>query len=332
MTFDGEYLHVFGDGEEIYTFPAYSGNPTRLSKEDAAACGANQITDSYMNDPRFVGVQDKGPIPEATYSFSPAGIERWGLGAQIALLTHLGGPPQVRSHPGDWGPGRVALNKVTATREGPCPSRGKTKDRFGFFLHGGWLRGSAGCIDIQGQFTTLADFLSGFKKPVLVTVAYKEKTGPFVPYWTGLSGGLNYMTFGFQHGPRLDVGAEFGGVSGTPRALASIAYEGTLAWAGGALSAGLHLDVSMNDKETFVRTGLLGATNARLLKGLYARVFLGPSWLVSGQGSRDARLELGGGLQYDFGRIHLEALYDVLMPMKDDPEVHRVMLGVGMRF
>ena len=51
-----------------WLLPAHSGNPTRLDPKDAAACGADPATDSYMDDPRFVGIHDKGPIPAGRYT------------------------------------------------------------------------------------------------------------------------------------------------------------------------------------------------------------------------------------------------------------------------
>jgi hypothetical protein len=145
-----------------------------------------------------------------------------------------------------------------------------------------------------------------------------------------MGGMLAYQTAGFQHGPQLRLGAEF--APGRTLAFSSVAYDATLAWAGGSLSAGAHLDVSFSDRESFVRTGLTASTNFRILRGLYGRLFVGPTWLVSGPGSQTTGLETGGGLEYDFGRVHLEALYDVLLPMSSDPTVHRALLGIGVQF
>jgi hypothetical protein len=331
MQYDGRQLHVFGGGTEIFAFSANSGNPVRISAEDAAKCGADQVLDTYMDDPRFVGIHDRGPIPEGQYSLSPPSIERWGFGAQMGLLTHnvLGTAPPAVTHLGDWGKGRVPLAKLGPVREGPCGDKGGANTRFGFFLHGGLLAGSAGCIDIDGDFDRLADWLAGDRRTVVVTVKYSEKP-PSVGYFTGMGGMLAYQTAAFQHGPHLRLGAEFAPLR--TLAFTSVAYDATLAWAGGSLSAGAHLDVSFSDRESFVRTGLTGSTNFRILRGLYGRLFAGPTWLVSGPGSRTTGLEAGGGLEYDFGRVHLEALYDVLVPMSNDPTVHRALVGLGARF
>jgi hypothetical protein len=286
-----------------------------------------------MDDPRFVGIHDRGPIPEGQYSFSPPAIERWSLGAQVGIITRnfIGTAPAQFTHHlgGDWGKGRVPLSMLGRVREGPCGDKGGANTRDAFYLHGGLLKGSAGCIDIGGNFDRLADFLEGDRRTVVVTVKYTQAP-PSVGSLTGMLGMFNYKTAGFQHGPQLRLGAEF--APGRTLAFSSVAYDATLAWAGGSLSAGAHLDVSFGDRESFVRTGLMASTNFRILRALYGRLFVGSTWLVSGPGSSEARLETGGGLGYDFGRVHLEALYDVLLPMSNDPQLHRAMLGLGVRF
>ncbi len=331
MRFDGSDLTVLGDGTEVFRFSAQSGRPLLITTEHARECGANAVTDTYMNDKRFVGIKDFGPIPEGTYTFAASAIQRFTAAEERRLI--IGGILGEHSvtaagtpmHPGDWGSGRVALTPVGRLRPGPC---GNPSARSGFFLHGGILAGSSGCIDIGGDFDRVADFLSGFRGSVTVTVEYTN-TPPSIRYFTGLSGAVAYGGFDFQHGPRLAIGAEFGGRS--PHLLASVGYDAVAAWAGGALSAGLHLDVPLDDPSAFVRAGLTVGTNFRILGALYGRLFGGGTLPLTGEPSR-VDLSLGGGLGYDFGPVQLEALYNVLRPMSDDERVHNVLLGVGFRF
>jgi hypothetical protein len=42
--------------------------------------------------------------------------------------------------------------------------------------------------------------------------------------------------------------------------------------------------------------------------------------------------EFSAGLKYDFGRTHLEVLYDVLRPMAADQRIHQALVGVGFLF
>src|SRR5262249_16446884 len=123
MHFDGHDLIVRADDTEVFRFAAQSGRPVRLRDEYAKRAAADPVTDSYMNDSRFVGVADFGPIPEGTYRFSPRLIQRFSTGKQLGLLV----TPHAQGG-GDWGAGRVALTKVGRVRDGPF---GSTNTRAG---------------------------------------------------------------------------------------------------------------------------------------------------------------------------------------------------------
>jgi Domain of unknown function (DUF4157) len=331
MEFDGADLIVLGDGREIMRFSGQSGRPVRITEEHAAECGANPAVDTYMNDARFVGIKDFGPIPEGSYSLSPPAIARFTSEEQRQLtLGGIFGPSQVtvggqQIHAGDWGSGRVALQPRGRLREGPC---GNVQRRSGFFLHGGILAGSSGCIDIGGGFDQVADFLQGYRRTVVVKVQYKQPP-PSVGFITGLSGAVAYGRFGVAHGPSLRLGAEFSSTG--QRALASVGYDVVLQWAGGAVTAGARLDVPFTDREAFVRAGLSGGLDFRVLGPLYGRVFGGYSAELTGP-SRGGGAELGGGLRLDLNRVQLEALYNVLRPASDDERVHQALVQLGFRF
>jgi hypothetical protein len=330
MHFDGRDLIVYEGETEKFRFSTHSGRPTLLSEEDAKNCGADVRTDTYLDDKRFVGIEDHGPIPEGTYTFSPPGIERFTTGEQFELLWGgVLGKKEIEIsghniHPGDWGRGRVELNKQGMVKEGPC---GKANERKGFFLHGGILAGSSGCVDIDGDFANLADFLKGYQRNIVLTVSYEH--GPSsVYFFRGLLGAIAKKSFQLSHGPQLRLGTEF--APGTTRFLASVSYEGIVKWAGGAASLGVKIDVPLNDREAFVRAGLTSAVNFRILGSLYGRLTGGLDVnLAAGRGAG----EVGGGLGYDFGRVQLEALYNVLLPFsQSDPEAHQLLVGVGFRF
>lgn len=332
MEFDGEDLIVRGDGAEIFRFSAQSGRPVRLRPEDAKAAGADPAITTYMNDKRFTGVKDYGPIPEGAYTFRVPAIERFDLGEQLKLtlggaagMTHvtIHGRPD---HPGDWGTGRVALSPLGPLKQGPF---GDVRNRDSFYLHGGILSGSSGCIDIGGSFDTIADFLQGYGKPVTVTVQYRN-TAPVVNFLQGTSGALAYQRYQLAHGPSLALGAEFAPAGG--RGLVSAGYDLVLQWAGGALSAGARLDVPFSDKETFVRAGLSGGLDVRIFGPLYGRIFGGYSRDLGGTGPRQGP-EAGGGLRLDLNRLQLEALYNVLRPAaEENQQVHQTLLRLGFRF
>ncbi|WP_116453731.1 tlde1 domain-containing protein [Pokkaliibacter plantistimulans] len=72
----------------------------------------------------------EGPIPVGKYYISPTEFSDPGIVGDLA-----------RRMRGDWGDWRVRLHPVPAT---------KTFGRDNFFLHGGDMEGSAGCIDVGG--------------------------------------------------------------------------------------------------------------------------------------------------------------------------------------
>lgn len=94
--------HYNDDGEEVANYPYTSG--------------LNGIT-----DPK---IEDKGPIPLATYTLNPDEITRGGF---------------LRSLTGDWGDYRVPLHPTDGA---------ELHGRSGFFIHGGSKPGSKGCIDV----------------------------------------------------------------------------------------------------------------------------------------------------------------------------------------
>lgn len=327
MRFNGSVLIVYGDGQELFRYGASSGRPIEISEEHARACGGDVRVDTYMS-PRFTGIKNMGPIPEGAYRFSPPSIREFSTGEQLDLLWGgITGKDRVTvqgqgMHAGDWGAGRVALNPVRIVA-GPC---GNTHARGDFFLHGGLLAGSSGCIDIGTSFDELAAFLRGYRQAITVEVSYETET-PRVGFLTGLGGALAYQGFQFRHGPALRLGAELGAQQ-PPRLVLSTEYQAVLDWAGGALTAGVHLDVPMNSQDAFVRAGLRGGAEFRVLHALYGQLSAG-GFVESSTGA--SGYELGGGLRYDFGPVQLGALYNLL---RSEPglERHQVLLELGLRW
>ena len=178
LTYDGRFLHVFGDGKKLQSITAQSGKFESVDDKIKKKCSGG-ILDRYLNNPKYVGIKDKGAIPEGTYQFRPKSIQDFTAKDQKTLLTDMftGKKTSKTSHgnvkTGDWGSGRVHLIPVSSTiKKSSC---GNTKGRSGFFLHGGILPGSAGCIDIGSSFNMLSRFLSTYKKTIKLKVAYANK-------------------------------------------------------------------------------------------------------------------------------------------------------------
>ncbi len=171
-SFDGAEFVLFGDGKVLFRVPAQSGRPYTVRSSDAAACGGKP-TDSYLNNPRYVGIADNGPIPEGVYQFTASQLAQFSLSEQLEMIT--GGsftdPFGASLHGGDWGAGRAPLTpvKIVAAAKG-C---GNTGTRSGFFLHGGSLPGSSGCIDIgNGGIQQLVQALPGYRGKIVIAVKY----------------------------------------------------------------------------------------------------------------------------------------------------------------
>jgi hypothetical protein len=329
MHFDGKDLIVSGDGKEIFRYAGQSGRPVLLREEDVKQCGGDPVTDTYMNDKRFVGIKDFGPIPEGTYSFSAGSIENFTWGEEMSLIgggiaghdtTKIGNR---NIHSGDWGRGRVALNPVKIDK-GPC---GNPQARSAFFLHGGLLAGSSGCIDIGGDFTDLSEFLSTYKGSVVLTVKY-EQDPPSVRFWSGFTGAIAYKQFHFGHGPRLDLGYESGPAGNA--GVVSTSYDIIAKWAGGALSVGVHVDIPFGDKESFVRAGLRGGADFRIFQGLYGRL-QGGVGVDRTEAGTNFIWEAGGGLKYQFNKVELEVIYNHIAREKNDHAVNQMLVGLGLR-
>jgi hypothetical protein len=332
MRFNGTELIVFGDGKEVRRYDASSGRPVMVSEQDARQCGGDVTIDTYMS-PMFTGIKDHGPIPEGVFSFDPSRIQDFTEDETSSLLWGgIWGKHSVKvqgqnMHPGDWGAGRVALRPIRM-EDGPC---GNARARDAFFLHGGMLRGSAGCIDVGDRFPELSKFLSGFGKPVRVEVKYEGRT-PRVGFWTGLAGTFAYHHGRhFHHGPSVGVGSEFGGGE-APKLLLSAEYQAMLAWAGGALSAGLHVDIPMKSETDFVRIGMRGGAEFRLLRALYGHLAVG-GYYEPAQGNKPANkaFEYGGGLMYDFGPAQLKLTYAHLNVARG-LDRDQVLLSLGFRW
>jgi hypothetical protein len=171
-TFDGATFTLIGDGKPIVSAAAQSGHPNRVTAADAKLCKGSP-DDSYLNNVRYVGIKDKGAIPEGEFTFRHSEMVTFTAveDAKMALASpgSYSDPAGLDLH-GDWGAARVALRPVKV-----LPSRfgGNTAARGGFYLHGGVMTGSSGCIDVgNAAVTTVVHRLSGYTKPVPVTVRY----------------------------------------------------------------------------------------------------------------------------------------------------------------
>ena len=149
MRFDGKNLSLFANNQKVNSLDAMSGQPDYQAK-------------------KFQNVPNKGPIPEGTYYANQnqrqtIGILDAAIGAGTGILginrgTWKGSLPA-------WGMRRIWLKPDSDTN---------TYGRDGFTIHGGWSKGSAGCIDIPWQTGTLSDFMDNCQESVPVYVDYPK--------------------------------------------------------------------------------------------------------------------------------------------------------------
>ncbi|MBQ1783253.1 MAG: DUF2778 domain-containing protein [Gammaproteobacteria bacterium] len=114
---------AFSISRKVLSFatPAYSVSMRATSGRDGC-----------MNNPSVscMVTANQGPIPVGFYYIDPKELSDPILAGDV-----------IRRAQGDWGDWRIRLHPAAGTN---------TFGRDGFFIHGGGMDGSAGCIDIGG--------------------------------------------------------------------------------------------------------------------------------------------------------------------------------------
>ncbi len=144
MTFNGQNLGLYNNTGLVNNLDAQSGQD-------------NYQSGIYQN------VVNKGPIPEGTYYANQD--RRQNITAFDTVAGIVGHGKWAGSLPA-WGTSRVWLNPDMNTN---------TYGRDGFSIHGGWSKGSAGCIDIPWQTGKLSNYLDDCQDSVPVYVKYPNK-------------------------------------------------------------------------------------------------------------------------------------------------------------
>jgi hypothetical protein len=121
LLFDGSKLKMTG-GSKTYTYPAASGKPGKKGKF------------TYTKEAQKASFS--GPIPEGVYWINPDELwtNRW----------------YKRGSYDAWGKYRITIHPHTTTQ---------TYKRGGFFIHGGKVLGSSGCIDLTSHMQAFVSIL-----------------------------------------------------------------------------------------------------------------------------------------------------------------------------
>lgn len=145
--FDGKKFTLYENDKPIMSWDAVSGK------------------DGYRS-PEYQNMKDTGPIPEGTYVARQSELQRmspidWVIGWSRLLNEDLGG-----KWPGSeysWGSSRVWLEPSKETN---------TYGRDDFSIHGGWVPGSAGCIDLTSDMDNFVALFDYIGNDLIIKVEY----------------------------------------------------------------------------------------------------------------------------------------------------------------
>ena len=156
MRFDGKNLNLFSNNQKVNSLDAMSGQPDYQAK-------------------KFQNVPNKGPIPEGTYYANQTqrqtiGVLDAAIGAATGILgvnrgTWKGSLPA-------WGMRRIWLKPDSDTN---------TYGRDGFTIHGGFSKGSAGCIDLASYMDNFVKYFKQTRQDLPLEVKYNQDC--WTDYW-----------------------------------------------------------------------------------------------------------------------------------------------------
>lgn len=139
--FDGKKFTLYENDKPIMSWDAVSGK------------------DEYRS-PEYQNLKDTGPIPEGTYVARQSELQHITPYGIIAGIANAG------TWPGSlfsWGASRVKLESSQQTN---------TYGRGGFYIHGGWVPGSAGCIDLTSNIDNFVALFDYIGNDLIIKVEY----------------------------------------------------------------------------------------------------------------------------------------------------------------
>ena len=154
------YIEFNGQDVDLYKYGQNDGNRLQNGQLQNSLSGQSG-GDDYQSR-IHQNVPDKGPIPEGTYYANQNQRQNiTAFDATAGIVGHGKWPGSVPA----WGTKRVWLQPDANTN---------TYGRSGFTIHGGWSKGSAGCIDIPWQTGKLSNYLDDCQDSVPVYVKYPK--------------------------------------------------------------------------------------------------------------------------------------------------------------
>ena len=144
--FDGKKFTLYENDKPIMSWDAVSGK------------------DGYRS-PEYQNLKDTGPIPEGTYVARQEKLQHITLPDAVFGVAAIIGE-QIGSWPGSyysWGNSRVWLEPSKETN---------TYGRDDFSIHGGWVPGSAGCIDLTSNMDNFVALFDYIGNDLIIQVEY----------------------------------------------------------------------------------------------------------------------------------------------------------------
>ena len=139
--FDGKTLSIYENNKPIMSWDAVSG------------------AKGYQS-PEYQSVKDKGTIPEGTYVARQSELQHLSIKNAIIGLADRGKWPGSSY---SWGNSRVWLDPSKETN---------TYGRDDFSIHGGWVPGSAGCIDLTSNMDNFVALFDYMGNDLIIKVEY----------------------------------------------------------------------------------------------------------------------------------------------------------------
>lgn len=181
LLFDGDKLYWIANGKTIKSWDAVSG----LTWKNTPPKDWAEMTKKYTTN-RESWAKDKnaGPLPEGTYSVGPLESRSGGqeeIGALEAFWYKLTGQVSDNDSDRQFCKNTILSRISWGNYRAPITPTGGQKmyGRGSFYLHGGSLRGSHGCIDLTDDIEDFAKFFGVWtsttkKKKIPLTVKYKN--------------------------------------------------------------------------------------------------------------------------------------------------------------
>jgi hypothetical protein len=165
LSFDGTTLKWVVDGKVVKSWKAVSGRTKFNTFGDK---NAEQMVKKYGgNNSEFMKIKEQGPIPVGSYTISQLQKRTNGDATQF-----MQGKNQKKlydlmmaGNKHDWNSGEVADLIAWGDYRLPITKIGETETfgRGSFYIHGGGIPGSIGCIDLMEGMNDFANYFTEWK-------------------------------------------------------------------------------------------------------------------------------------------------------------------------